>query len=74
MDFAEAKSFTINATPKQKSRLTATAKESEKPITTINLPFPAQIKIYGGVKVSTGVMRYGKRVELSNSKTAQLKH
>ena len=64
---AEERSFTINATLKQKSKLIETVKESEKQITIIDLLFPVQINIYGGVKVSTGVMRYGKRVELSNS-------
>jgi hypothetical protein len=57
----------INVMLRLKSKQTEIAKESEKQITTIDLLFPSQIDIYGGVKVSTGVMRYGKRVELSNS-------
>ena len=57
----------INAMLRLRSKLTEIVKESEKQIMTIDLLFPAQIDIYGGVKVSTGVMRYGKRVELSNS-------
>ena len=67
LDFAEEKNYTTSATPKPKSKQTGTAKESEKLIMTIDLHFPAQIDKYGGVKVSTGVVRYGKRVELSNS-------
>ena len=60
-----------NAIPKQKSKPPETAKEFAKQITIIKTTQGDQIQIAlrpnGGVKVSTGIMKYGKRVELSNS-------